>query len=120
MNGNEDSPPFTLDSLGWVASLTKLATTICALQLVDRGLVELDEDLGKHVQFLDKPDILEGVDDQGRPILNKATTPVTLRYVAPGSRSYSPVDLIETLQTAVNSYLWLPLRLIQSATFEMV
>jgi hypothetical protein len=40
--GNE---PLTTDSVIWVASCTKLVTTIAAMQCVERGLVTLDRDV---------------------------------------------------------------------------
>lgn len=42
----------------WVASCTKLVTSIAALQQVEAGKVKLDEPLGKIVPELDDPDLI--------------------------------------------------------------
>src|SRR4051794_22945069 len=42
--GNE--PAMTLDSVVWIASMTKAITAVAALQLVEQGRLALDEPLG--------------------------------------------------------------------------
>ena len=38
-----DSPVFSVDPVAWTASLTKLVTAVCLLQLVDRKIIKLDD-----------------------------------------------------------------------------
>jgi CubicO group peptidase (beta-lactamase class C family) len=55
-------------------------TSIAALQLVERGLIKLDDDVSSIlVEFEDK-EILTGFDENEKPILKKAENKVTLRY----------------------------------------
>lgn len=73
------SEPFTQDSVCWIASMTKLATAAAAMQIVEKGLVNLDDDLGKILPDLSNLDVLEGFDGDGKPILFKQSKPITLR-----------------------------------------
>lgn len=61
-----------------IFSMTKLVTSIAALQLVDRGLVALDSDVGRWLPGLRDPVILKGFDDEGKPVLVPAKNRVTL------------------------------------------
>lgn len=51
----EDPPkPITPDTAVFLASCTKLLTSISALQLVERGLIALDDPVGKFVKQVDE------------------------------------------------------------------
>ncbi|KAK8000884.1 beta-lactamase [Apiospora marii] len=78
-----DSAPFTVNSLVWLASQGKLATSVAALQLVDRGLLTLDQDLRTLMPDLGALEILRGFDENqnGKPILEPNTRPITLRHL---------------------------------------
>ncbi|KND92680.1 Acyltransferase LovD [Tolypocladium ophioglossoides CBS 100239] len=80
------SRPFAGDSFTWVASLTKLVTTTCLMQLVERGRVALDEDVRGHAPELARMQILRGFDGGDAPILEDNVKPITLRQVAPLER----------------------------------
>ncbi|KAH8164921.1 hypothetical protein CIB48_g3325 [Xylaria polymorpha] len=71
--------PISLDSLHWIASLTKLSTAVATLIAVDQGLVTLDDDVRKIVPELAELDVLEGFDDDGKPRLRPCTAPISLR-----------------------------------------
>lgn len=73
--------PMTVDSVFWIASFTKLVTTICAMQLVEQGKIDLDEPVEKFVPEISKPQILEGFDANGQPILRDAKVKITLRHL---------------------------------------
>ncbi|PNY23810.1 Acyltransferase LovD, partial [Tolypocladium capitatum] len=73
------SEPFAGDSFTWVASLTKLVTATCLMQLVERGLVALDEDVRGRVPELARMQILRGFDSHGAPLLEDNVLPITLR-----------------------------------------
>jgi CubicO group peptidase (beta-lactamase class C family) len=61
--------------------MTKLVTALCAMQLVEKGAIGLDDDLGSLIPELAHPQILQGFDDDDKPILKTATKSVTLRSV---------------------------------------
>ena len=61
--------------------MSKLVTAVAVMQLVEKGVVDLDDDLGNIVPELSALDVLEGFDGSGQPVLGKKTKPMTLRYV---------------------------------------
>src|SRR5687767_11308030 len=69
----------TLDTVFHVASMTKAVTSVAALQLVERGLLDLDKPIGRVLPALASPSILDGWADDGSPRLRSARWPVTLR-----------------------------------------
>ena len=71
--------PMTVDSVFWIASMTKAITTAGAMQLVEQGKLSLDEPIGKLLPDLASPMVLEGFDEQGEPKLRAAERPITLR-----------------------------------------
>ena len=50
------------DSIFFIASMTKAITTTAALQLVERGMLTLEEPVSKHLPELAKLDVLQGFD----------------------------------------------------------
>ncbi|THV08209.1 beta-lactamase [Dendrothele bispora CBS 962.96] len=92
-----DSDPLDLDTYFWVASCTKLVTTVAALQLVERGLVDLDEDITRVLHEWKEPKILVGFDEAGQPITRVAKNKITLRQLLTHSAgmaySFSNPDL---------------------------
>lgn len=61
--------------------MTKLMTTVAAMQCVERGLIGLDDDVSSVLHEWKDAEILEGFDESGKPILHKAKNKITLRYV---------------------------------------
>jgi methyl acetate hydrolase len=79
--GVADNTPMTLDSLFWLASMTKAVTSAAAMQLVERGLLELDAPISALLPELGKPQVLMGFDANGTPRLRPAARPITLRHL---------------------------------------
>jgi CubicO group peptidase (beta-lactamase class C family) len=73
--------PMTVDTVFMMASMTKLVTSIAAMQLVEQGRIALDEPLGRLMEALAEPLVLEGFDKRGAPILRKSRRPLTLRQL---------------------------------------
>ena len=72
----------TPDSIFYIASMTKAVTSVAAMQLVEKGMVKLDEPVAKHLPQLSKLEVLDGFDKtSGKPILRSATKPVTLAHL---------------------------------------
>jgi CubicO group peptidase (beta-lactamase class C family) len=74
-------PGMTLDTVFWVASMTKAVTSVAAMQLVEQGRVGLDEPLQDTVADLGTIQVLEGFDDAGQPRLRAPRRPITLRHL---------------------------------------
>jgi CubicO group peptidase (beta-lactamase class C family) len=77
----DDAAPVQLDTPMWIASCTKLLTTISALQCVERGQVTLDEDITRLIPELKDIDIITAYDESGKPTLVKAKNKITLRLL---------------------------------------
>src|SRR3954454_13124199 len=71
----------TLDSVFWIASMTKAITSAAGMQLVEQGKISLDEPIGKVLPDLASPQVLEGFDANGEPKLRPARKPITLRHL---------------------------------------
>lgn len=61
--------------------MTKLITSIAALQVVEKGLVGLDDDLASLIPEFNSLELLAGFDKMGKPTFGKHTKPISLRYV---------------------------------------
>lgn len=75
------------DAVFLLASQTKLLTTIAALQVVERGLFGLDEDLSEQLPELGGQQIIQGFGEDDQPILVERKEPITLRSVTSVRRS---------------------------------
>lgn len=73
--------PMTLDTVFWYASMTKALVGTAAMQLVERGRIALDEPIGGLIPALAAPQVLEGFDPSGAPIVRPARRPITLRHL---------------------------------------
>jgi len=71
----------TLDSVFWIASMTKAVTSAGAMQLVEQGKLALDEPIGNLLRDLASPQVLEGFDAKGEPQLRPAKGAITLRHL---------------------------------------
>ena len=73
--------PMTLDTVCWIASMTKAITGVAAMQLVERGELHLDEPASSVLPSLAEAGVLEGFDDEGQPLVRPARAPITLRHL---------------------------------------
>ena len=71
----------TLDTVGWIASMTKALTGAAAMQLVEQGKLDLDAPAAKVVPDLGKAQVLEGFDAAGQPRTRAPKRPITLRHL---------------------------------------
>src|SRR2546422_2405224 len=71
----------TLDSVVWIASMTKAITATAAMQLVERGKLSLERPASEMVPELAAAKVLEGFDAAGKPRLRAPKRPITLRHL---------------------------------------
>ena len=71
----------TLDTVGWIASMTKALTSVAAVQLVERGKLDLDAPAAKIVPEIAELKVLTGFDATGAPQLRPVKRPITLRHL---------------------------------------
>ncbi|KAF4777650.1 beta-lactamase [Colletotrichum scovillei] len=77
----KSSTPLSDENILTLASVTKLFTTIAALQLVERGILTLDGDVSKHIPTLAQKPVLTGFAESGKPIEVQRKKPITLRHL---------------------------------------
>ena len=75
----ENAKPLQTNTVMWVASCTKLMTSICALQLVERGKLTLDDPVYTHIPELKDFKVLKTFDNEGKPVEVQHFKPITLR-----------------------------------------
>jgi CubicO group peptidase (beta-lactamase class C family) len=80
--------PMTLDTVGWIASMTKPITSAGAMQLVEQGRLELDAPASTWVPELAAVQVLEGFDASGAPMTRPAKRPITLRHLLTHTAGY--------------------------------
>lgn len=71
----------TLDTVFRIASMTKAITSVAAMQLVEEGRLSLDAPLTGIDPAIDNPQVLEGFDAAGAPVLRPAKRPITLKHL---------------------------------------
>ena len=81
--------PMTLDTVFWIASMTKAVTSVAALQLVEQGRLSLDAPLGDLLAPLSTVQVLDGFDADGSPRLRAPKQPITLRRLLTHTAGFS-------------------------------
>ena len=111
----------TMDSVFWIASMTKAITAAAAMQLVEQGRLSLDAPIGRLLPDLAAPQVLEGFGADGAPKLRPASNPITLRHLLTHTAGFSyPMwngDMLQYLEksgtpsarTGLNASLRVPL-----------
>ncbi|MEN6350925.1 MAG: serine hydrolase domain-containing protein [Syntrophomonas sp.] len=117
---NSDTP-MTIDSVFWIASMSKAVTTVAAMQLVEKGLLHLDEPVNRLLPDLVPLKIIEGFDNEGLPRLREPVRPLTLRHLLthtsgfayeffnPDILAYMSREQIPTVLACMNVSLNIPL-----------
>ena len=76
-----DSAAMTVDTVGWIASMTKAITGAACMQLVEQSRIDLDSPAMQWVPQLAEARVLEGFDDAGQPVMHAPRRPITLRHL---------------------------------------
>ena len=117
---DKDSP-MTSDTVVWVASMTKAMTAASAMQLVERGELDLDAPAADILPILEETQVLEGFDNAGVPLLRPPRRRMTLRHLLTHTAGFSyeiwNADIakyqkltgIPSITTCENAALMLPL-----------
>jgi CubicO group peptidase (beta-lactamase class C family) len=69
------------DTVVWIASMSKALTSTAAMQLVERGRLELDAPASKWAPQLAQVKVLEGFDASGQGKLRAPKSQITLRHL---------------------------------------
>src|SRR6516164_682932 len=76
-----DGPAMTVDTVFWIASMTKAITSTAAMRLVEQGKLSLDWPIAEVLPELASQRVLEGFDATGEPKLRPARRQITLRHL---------------------------------------
>jgi methyl acetate hydrolase len=79
----------TTDTVGAIASMTKAVTGAAVMQLVEQGHLDLDAPAETYCAEFASPQVLDGFDDAGQPILRDARSQVTLRNLLTHTSGYA-------------------------------
>jgi CubicO group peptidase (beta-lactamase class C family) len=113
--------PMTLDTVVWIASMTKAITATAAMQLVERGKLDLERPASEVVPAIGAARVIEGFDAAGQPRLRAPRRPITLRHLlthtagygyeiwAPDIARYQEVTGTPGITTCANAALTTPL-----------
>src|SRR5438128_1929854 len=113
--------PMTLDTVVWIASMTKAITATAAMQLVENGKLGLERAASEVVPELAAAKVLEGFDAAGKPRLRAPKRPITLRHLlthtagfgyeiwAPAIAQYQTATGTPGITTCTNAALTTPL-----------
>lgn len=71
----------TPDTVFRIASMTKIITSVAAMQVVEQGKLTLDGPVPNIDPALGSPRVLDGFDASGAPKLRPAKRPITLRHL---------------------------------------
>jgi methyl acetate hydrolase len=84
-----DGAPMTLDTVFWIASMTKAITAVAAMQLVEESKLALDRPAGEVIPQLGKTQVIDHFDSAGEPVLRAPKRPITLRNLLTHTSGFS-------------------------------
>lgn len=87
----------------WVASCTKLLTSISLLQLVERGLLSLDVPVASLLPELSNPSVFTGFNSAGAPEFTKPEMEITVRMMM-SHQSGEGYDIVHPYITQLRDY----------------
>ena len=79
----------TVDTVFWIASMTKAITAAGAMQQVEEGKLALDAPISDILPQLRSPQVFEGFDVSGKTRLRPAKRPITLRHLLTHTAGFS-------------------------------
>jgi CubicO group peptidase (beta-lactamase class C family) len=80
--------PMGLDTVVWIASMTKAITATAAMQLVERGKLGLERPAAEVVPEIARAQVLERFDAAGKPVLRAPRRAITLRHLLTHTAGY--------------------------------
>jgi CubicO group peptidase (beta-lactamase class C family) len=103
----DQEAPMTRDTVVWIASMTKAITATAAMQLIERGSIQLEQPAGELVAALASPQVLDGFDAAGQPRLRPARRPMTVRHLLTHTSGFT-YDIWSALMGQYQTYASIP------------
>lgn len=88
----------TTDTVGLIASMTKAITSTAAMQLVERGQLDLESPASRWLPELGKVQVLDGFDDAGQPRLRAPKQAITLKHLLTHTSGFTYEFVSEDIQ----------------------
>ncbi|HMG50167.1 MAG TPA: serine hydrolase domain-containing protein [Inquilinus sp.] len=85
------------DTVFWLLSMTKAFTATACMQLVEQGRLHPDQEASAILPQLASPQVLDGFDAEGKPILRPARRPITVRHLLTHTSGYTYSNWSEAL-----------------------
>ena len=79
----------SMDTVMWIASMTKPVVGVAAMQLVEQGRIGLDDPAAKIIPELGTFKVLDGWEADGKPRLRDPKAPITLRNLLTHSAGFT-------------------------------
>lgn len=89
VTGADSDTPMATDTVFRIASMTKAVTAACAMQLVERGELDLDAPAKTVAPQIGEAEVLTGFTDDGTPQTRPPAGDVTLRHLLTHTSGYS-------------------------------
>jgi methyl acetate hydrolase len=77
----ETGTSMTPDTVVWLLSMTKAFTASACMKLIEQGKLHLDQSASEVLPALKSPQVLEGFDAAGKPMLRAARNAITVRHL---------------------------------------
>ncbi|KAK9473804.1 serine hydrolase [Dipodascopsis tothii] len=84
-----DTETITPDSTFCFFSTTKAITAVCALQLVEEGLLDLDKPAAEYLPLIGTVKVFDKWDEAGKPVLREPKTAITPRMLLSHTAGFS-------------------------------
>ncbi len=78
----------SVDTVGAIFSMTKAITAAAAMQLVEKGKLDLDAPASDVCEAIGRVGVLTGFDENDQPLTRPPATPVTLRHLLTHTSGY--------------------------------
>ncbi|MDA1101850.1 MAG: serine hydrolase [Proteobacteria bacterium] len=88
----------TVDTVGWIASMTKAITGTAVMQLVEQGRLDLDAPASAWAPYLGEVQVLEGFGAGGRPLTRAPKRAITMRHLLTHSAGFGYPNWNEDIQ----------------------
>jgi CubicO group peptidase (beta-lactamase class C family) len=84
----DSDEPMTMDTVHWIASMTKAVTAAGVMRLVEEGELDLDAPASRWLPMLADVAVLEGFDGDGKPQLRAPKSEITTRQLLTHSAGF--------------------------------
>jgi methyl acetate hydrolase len=83
-----EGTPMSVDTIVRIASQTKAITSVAVMQLVESGKLDLDAPASEYLPRLADIEVLEGFDEDGKPVRRPPTSQATVRQLLTHTSGY--------------------------------